>query len=130
MASRHEDWLGQAERDLQSARWQADGGFFEWTCFICHQASGKALKAVYQKLGGEAWGHSLVALLAGLQERASVVEGLVAYARVLDRFYIPARYPNSWGAGGPKDHITREDAEHALHCGEAILRFCHGLLAG
>lgn len=53
MASRHEDWLGQAERDLQSARWQADGGFFEWTCFICHQASEKALKAVYQKLGGE-----------------------------------------------------------------------------
>ncbi|MDQ7857897.1 MAG: HEPN domain-containing protein [Armatimonadota bacterium] len=52
-----------------------------------------------------------------------------ACGRLLDRFYIPARYPSSWDRGSPKDYFTREDAGHALRCAESILRFCEGLLA-
>ncbi len=129
MASRHEDWFGQAERDLQSARWAMEGGFHEWACFICQQAAEKALKAVFQKLGGEAWGHSVSALLSGLSDRIQVTDEVAACARALDRFYIPARYPNSWERGSPKDYYTREDANDALNCGEAVLRLCRGILA-
>jgi HEPN domain-containing protein len=130
MPERSRDWIEQAARDLQGARWLAEGGFFEWTCFIAQQGAEKAVKAAYQKLGGDAWGHSVAMLLVGLRERAHVPEDLVACGRLLDRFYIPARYPNSWDEGSPKDYHSREDADHALRCGEEIVRFCQGLLAG
>lgn len=59
MAERSGDWYRQARRDLDSARAQRAAEFFEWACFISQQASEKALKAALQKLGGEAWGHSI-----------------------------------------------------------------------
>lgn len=130
MPERSRDWIEQAARDLQGARWLAEGGFFEWACFIAQQGAEKAVKAAYQKLGGDAWGHSVAMLLVGLRERAHVAEDIVTCGRVLDRFYIPARYPNSWDEGSPKDYHSREDADHALRCCEEIVRFCQGLLAG
>lgn len=130
MAERSRDWFDQAQRNLESARWQAQGGFHEWSCFICQQAAGMAIKGVYHKLGGEAWGHSVAQLLEGLKEREAVSEDLIACGRALDRYYIPARYPNGWDTGSPKDYFTSEDADRALGCAEAILRFCQSLLAG
>jgi len=62
MPERSEDWLAQARRDIESARWQTEGGFFEWACFICQQSAEKALKAIYQGLGGDARGHSVLNL--------------------------------------------------------------------
>jgi HEPN domain-containing protein len=52
-----------------------------------------------------------------------------ASARVLDRFYIPARYPNGWAEGIPADYISEEDACNALSHSEKIIRFCDSLLA-
>ena len=130
MAERSRDWMAQAERDLQAARWQMEGGFYEWACFLCQQAAEKAVKAVFQRLGGEAMGHSVATLLRALGERTPVPEEVQGCGRLLDRFYIPARYPNSWDTGSPKDYYTREDAGGALRCAEEVLRFCHRLLAG
>ncbi|MBI4276860.1 MAG: HEPN domain-containing protein [Armatimonadetes bacterium] len=129
MVERSKDWFEQAERDLQTARWLVDGGFHEWACFICQQAAEKAAKAVYQKLNGEAWGHAVAALLGGLEGRVHVSEAIIACGRMLDRFYIPARYPNSWERGGPKDYFARQDADDAIRCAEEILRFCRDFLA-
>jgi len=130
LAERSQDWLAQALRDLESARWQAQGGFFEWACFAAQQAAEKALKAVYQKLGAEARGPSVIGLLAGLRERVRVDETLFECARLLDRFYIPTRYPNGWPAGSPKDFYTEKDAADAIRCAEELVRFGNGLLAG
>ena len=58
MASRHQDWLNQGQRDVELARWCIQGGHFDWACFACQQAAEKAIKAVFQNLGGEAWGHA------------------------------------------------------------------------
>jgi HEPN domain-containing protein len=105
------------------------GGFHEWACFAAQQAAEKGLKAVYQSLAGEAWGHSVAKLLEGLAERVSVTPQLLDAGRDLDRYYIPARYPNGWAAGAPKDMIREEDAALAIRRAEEVLRFCHGLLA-
>ena len=94
MPERSKDRLRQAERDLESARSQHENGFFEWACFISQQAAEKAVKAVYQRLGAEVWGHSTTDLFLGLRERLAVPDGLLDSARRLDRHYIPARYPN------------------------------------
>lgn len=130
MPERSADWFAQAERDLESARRQLEGGFHEWACFASQQAAEKAIKGVYQKLGGDAWGHSVVQLLQGLADRVRVDEALSDCATTLDRHYVPPRYPNSWAQGSPSEYYRREDAEHAIRCAEEILRFCHGILAG
>lgn len=129
MPERSQDWFRQAKRDLESARKQLEGGFFEWACFIAQQSAEKAVKAAYQKLGADAWGHSVSDLLKGLTEKLEVVDDLIDRARQLDKFYIPARYPNGWASGSPAEYITKEDAENAICDSEKILQFCDGILA-
>lgn len=57
MADRSADWLAQAERDLEMARIALNARIYEWACFVGQQAGEKAVKALYQHIHGEAWGH-------------------------------------------------------------------------
>jgi len=129
VADRSSDWIAQADRDLDAARAQMDAGFYEWACFISQQAAEKALKAVLQSWGAEAWGHSVRSLLEAVEERAGTDARRSEAARTLDRYYIPARYPNGYAEGKPGDYITAKDAEDATGSAEEIIRFGHGLLA-
>ncbi|MDN3513291.1 MAG: HEPN domain-containing protein [Candidatus Brocadia sp.] len=129
MPERSADWIKQAERDIESARSQMNGGFYEWACFIAQQAAEKAVKAAYQKLGGEAWGHSVSELLKGLCEKTDTPQEVINIAKQLDKFYIPARYPNGWVSGTPSDYIAREDEDNAIGNSEKIIQFCKGILA-
>ena len=54
MATREEDWLRQAKRDLEHARHALEDRDYEWSCFAAQQAAVKAVKALYQKLGADA----------------------------------------------------------------------------
>ena len=130
MSERSADWIAQAERDLEAARSQAHAGFHEWACFISQQAAEKAVKAVLQRWGAESWGHSVVKLLEALSERAKVGSSVQSAARTLDKYYVPARYPNGYAEGIPGDYITGEDAADATECADEIIRFCNGILAG
>ena len=129
MPERSDDWARQAQRDLECAKAQVKDGFCEWACFIAQQGAEKAVKAVYQKMGGEAWGHSVSDLLKGLCEKTDVPTELIDTAKQLDRFYIPARYPNGWASGTPSDYISLEDAQSAVSYSEKIIQYCTGLLA-
>jgi HEPN domain-containing protein len=128
MPERSQDWFRQAKRDLESAKTQLENGFFEWACFIAQQATEKSVKAVYQKLGAEAWGRSVTDLLRGIGEKVKVSDELIDRAKYLDKFYIPARYPNGWPSGIPAEYITRGDAQNAICNSEKILQFCESLL--
>lgn len=129
MSERSSDWLKQAVRDLKSAKAQSKDGFFEWSCFIAQQSAEKAVKSVYQKMGAEAWGHSVSDLLSGLSKKIKISPELINSAKKLDRFYIPARYPNGWASGIPSQYISRKDAQDAISNSKKILRFCKGILA-
>jgi HEPN domain-containing protein len=126
---RSADWMRQAERDLESAKCQMEHNFFEWACFLSQQSAEKALKSVYQKMGAEVWGHSVKELIEGLCEKIEVPEEFVNKAKSLDKFYIPARYPNGWPSGIPAEYITKEDAISAISNSEKILQFCKNFLA-
>lgn len=130
MPERSSDWFRQAKRDIETAKILLKDRFFEWACFITQQASEKAIKAVYQKLGAEGWGHSVSNLLRGLIEKIEVSEDLINRAKSLDRFYILARYPSGWPSGIPAEYITREDTQDAINNSEKILQFCENLLVG
>lgn len=129
MASRHADWLKQGQRDLAHGRRSLDAGDYEWACFAAQQGAEKAVKAVVEKAGGAAWGHSVTALLESLPESLEPGQQLVDAAKALDKHYIPARYPNSHPQGAPYEYYTRAEAECALvHAGQ-VIGFCEGILA-
>jgi len=124
MPNRKEDWLKQARRDLLHARHSLEDGDYEWACFAAQQAGEKALKALYQSLGAEARGHSVLGLLDRLPDQFAPGPELATAARELDKHYIPTRYPNSYAEGAPFEYYTEEEARRAIINAERIIRFC------
>jgi HEPN domain-containing protein len=121
--------MDQAEGDLLHARNDLQGGFFDWACFSAQQSAEKAVKAVFQRLGAEAWGHSVADLLAELGERHAVPGGLMDAALELDKAYIPTRYPNAHPAGSPRGRYTRTEATRLIDHAGTIVEFCSRLLS-
>jgi HEPN domain-containing protein len=124
MVNRYADWFRQAEADLRHARNAQEDSDFEWSCFAAHQAAEKALKAVFLKFGMDAWGHTLTALIGNFPPEAEQPsETLVNFSRILDKHYIPTRYPNGFDSGAPTDFYTNEEAQNAIRYAEALLDF-------
>jgi HEPN domain-containing protein len=127
-ANRSRDWWTQARHDLHAARENARLGIHDWACFMAQQAAEKAFKALIQHAGGDAWGHSVRELAALLPDEITVPgelhEGLV----LLDRYYIPTRYPNGIASGTPAETYGAKDAETAVGLSEQVLRFVEGHL--
>jgi len=126
---RSRDWMDQAEGDLEHARSDMERGFHEWACFSAQQAAEKAIKAVFQKMGAEAWGHSVADLLKELAGRYAVPAELMNGALELDKAYIPTRSPNAHPSGSPRMRYIREEAERLISHAERIVRFCADLLS-
>jgi len=74
------------------------------------QSAEKALKAVFQKLGAESWGHSVGDLLGELEKKYEVTEELKDAALELDKAYIPTRYPDAHPTGSPGNRYTKGEA--------------------
>ena len=123
MASRAADWLRQAQRDLRHAEHAVEDADYEWACFAAQQAAEKALKAVYQKMGAEARGHSVTALIGNLPRSLASPATLLEKAKVLDKYYIPTRYPNSFEQGIPGEYFTGDEAKVAINFSREILDF-------
>ncbi len=49
---------------------------------------------------------------------------LIDKAKILDKHYIPARYPNGFEIGAPVDFYTKEEAENSIKIAEEIIEFC------
>ncbi len=130
MPERHGDWLQQARYDLDLARVAAREGHFEWAAFAAQQAAEKASKALHLYLGSATWGHDVTQLLSALPGTHRVPAELLERARRLDRHYLPARYPNGFDAGTPRDHYSRGDAGQAIADAESILEFCQRSISG
>lgn len=128
MANRAFDWFLQAKRDYEKATLDWKHGFYEWCCFTAQQAGEKAIEALYYKNNQSVRGHSLVRMLEGLASQVAVPEELYHYARILDRYYREARYPNGFPEGSPFEFFDETIAKEALYAARAILEFCENHL--
>ena len=126
---RSRDWMDQAEGDFAHAKSDVERGFYDWSCFSSQQAAEKAVKAVFQKMGAEAWGHSVADLLMELSKRHRVPEELINGALELDKAYIPTRYPNAHPSGSPRTRYTAEEARRLIAHAEKIIKFSARLLS-
>ncbi|MCX6674596.1 MAG: HEPN domain-containing protein [Methanothrix sp.] len=129
MPNRSDDWLLQAERDLDQAEDSQQASRHEWACFAAHQSAEKAAKALHLSLGQEAWGHVVARLLMELPDDIDVSEEMVEKAKVLDNFYIPTRYPNGHSQGAPFEHYGRLQSEEAIRYARSILEFVRSQMA-
>ena len=129
MPSRARDWFNQAIRDLEQAKDSQQAGRHEWACFAAQQAAEKAVKALHLHLGQEAWGHVIAKLLQELPELVQLPKDLLEKARVLDNFYIPARYPNSHPQGAPFEHYGSLQSEAAINYASEIIDFAGAQMA-
>jgi HEPN domain-containing protein len=115
-------WLEQAWADLDDAAYLLAGGRFNVACFIAQQAAEKALKAfLYYRGAAEVWGHSVADLVARCAEVEKGFAPLVGPASLLDKYYIPTRYPNGLPGGVPKNAFDRVEAERALGIARDVL---------
>jgi HEPN domain-containing protein len=127
---RSADWMAQAVSDLGHARYSLQGGFHEWACFSAQQSAEKAVKAVLQRMGIEAWGHAVAQLLDVVQDSYPVPGALRNRALELDKAYIPTRYPHAHPSGAPGSLYTSQEAERMIEHADEVIRFCQGLLPG
>ncbi len=80
-------------------------------------------------MGAEAWGHSVVDLLAELKKRHDILDELINGAFELDKAHIPTRYPNAHPSGSPRKRYTKEEASRLIRYAERIVQFCEDLLS-
>jgi len=130
MVQRAQDWFRQAERDLEQAEDSKTAGRHEWACFAAQQAAEKAVKALHLHHEQEFWGHVVARSLQELPEAVIVPDDLIDKAKVLDNFYIPARYPNSHPEGAPFEHYGPLQSDLAIDYARKILEFVRLQMAG
>lgn len=124
MPERSGDWMRQAEADLKHAVNSHRFGDCEWCCFAAQQAAEKAIKALFHKLNLDAPGHTASLLLANLPQEVSAPQALIDKAKIIDKHYIPARYPTGFERGAPTDFYTAGEAEAAIKIAGEIIDFC------
>jgi len=121
--------MDQADGDLEHARVSRREGHYNWACFAAQQGAEKAVKAVFQKLGADAWGHSVADLLGELRHSQPVSEDLYDLALELDKAYIPTRYPDALPSGSPRGRYTAAEATRCVENAEKVIDFCKSLLS-
>ncbi|MEF8824268.1 MAG: HEPN domain-containing protein [Desulfohalobiaceae bacterium] len=115
-------WLAQAENDWNAARHLRAGGFLALSCFHAQQSAEKAVKAyLYAQGAEEVWGHAVSQLLEDAATFDQSLEEFFKMGAVLDKLYIPTRYPNGLPGGLPSEAYTEDEAESALDRARQIL---------
>ena len=114
-------WLLQAERDLDDAEFCLSGKRYNLACFLAQQASEKALKAFLYAKGEEiVFGHSVAELLKRAMEYDEGFKDCKS-ASVLDKYYIPTRYPNGLPGGVPYEAFDEADAKRAIELAKSVI---------
>ncbi len=124
MTNRSEDWLKQAQYDLEHAKASHEFQHYEWACLSAQQSSEKAIKAIFYTLRAEVCGHGIARLFDNLPNTIELDVNLYEKSKKLDRHYIPARYPNGLIYGTPRENYTKLDSKEAINIAEEILEFC------
>ena len=114
-------WLLQAKQDLKDAKYSLDGRRFHLACFLSQQTAEKALKAfLYTKGEERVFGHSVAELCKNAIMHDKGFEQ-VKKASVLDKYYIPTRYPNGLPGGVPYEAFDEDDAVRAIDLASEVI---------
>jgi HEPN domain-containing protein len=118
------EWLKKADEDFDFAvSVLEDSTFYAQICFHFHQAAEKYLKSFiiasdleFKKI------HDLPVLLKSCSDKESSLRVLLDDCKILNRFYIDARYPVHWPTDYSKEEALRAK-NAAKHIREVIKSF-------
>lgn len=110
---RHIAWILQAEYDVNCVKNLIQTGDFAQACFTAQQAAEKALKALAFFQGADlVKSYSLDTLTKDLKINGE----LERFAKILDLYYLTARYPDALPEHGvPSEKFDKSMATEALH---------------
>ena len=126
-------WLKTASDDLDTAVILEKNGKFAHSYFHAQQAGEKALKSVWYFVDADPWGHSIKKLIDDLEnidlKVYELLLNLKREATILDRFYIPTRYPNGLPDITPDEAYSEEDANTCIKYARKIIDAVQKILA-
>lgn len=114
-----ERWLERAKKELETATYLAEGGYFEDAAFHSQQAAEKALKAAYMKKFGELTKtHELVFLGKKVGVPGEVLESCEA----LNPFFVQTRYPDY------AEILSEEDCRETIESAKEVIEWVESTL--
>ncbi len=119
-----------AKEDLQAAEVLFRAEMYAHACFQAQQAGEKALKALWRVQDAEPWGHSVKRLVTEFPGRADIpdLQAWTNAAALLDKFYIPTRYPNGLPDLTPGQIYGEEDGRHGIEAARLLVTGCEKCL--
>lgn len=114
-------WLATAGQDLAAARVLHGSRMYSQSCFLCQQAGEKALKALWRLHDADPWGHSVQRLVEEFSGDLEAREEWINQAALLDKYYIPTRYPNGLPDLTPGEVYREDDSTRGLSSAEALI---------
>ena len=121
-----ERWLQTAEEDVQAAQVLLESGMYAQACFYAQQSGEKAIKALWYLVDADPWGHSVQRLITEFPQRAAIpeLEAWIERGALLDKFYIPTRYPNGLPDLTPGQVYRLDDATRGLEAARVLVTAC------
>lgn len=114
-------WEAFAQSDLEAARVLFAEGIWNQVCFHSQQCAEKLLKG---SLPPEKRPRShKITDLVRLTESLDLDENLMRKLLLLDRFYIPSRYPDALPGSLEEGMPSKSDAKESLATTEALAKF-------
>ena len=114
-------WLAFAREDLRIAELALNEGLYNQVCFHSEQCVEKVLKAWLAKKGKKIpRTHRMADLLTLIP--ANVVAGMAEEILLLDRFYIPTRYPDALPGSLQEGMPNKQEAQETLDIATKVLR--------
>jgi len=120
-------WLKTATEDLKAAELLRDGGMYAQACFLAQQSGEKAIKSLWYLTDVDPpWGHSIQRLIIEFPRKAEIdgVGTWIERAALLDKFYIPTRYPNGLPDLTPGQVYRPEDAKQGIDAARSLVGGC------
>ncbi|MGB9873168.1 MAG: HEPN domain-containing protein [Anaerolineae bacterium] len=125
--SESERWLVFANEDLRMGELAMSEAIYNQVCFHAQQCAEKAVKALLAHQGHPPpRTHRLGDLLSLLDPNP--LGDLTFELQLLDRFYIPTRYPDALPGALPEGLPDRQDAQQALDLARQILELAKAIL--
>jgi len=118
-----ERWMDTAAEDIVAAKLMAANKMYSHACFLAQQCGEKAIKAFWFMIAEDPWGHSVQKLIADFPQGKIIpdIRQWTEKGALLDRYYIPTRYPNGIPDLTPGVSYFQQDATVAIQTAKFFL---------
>jgi len=115
-------WWRQARSDFAFLSVARHAGKYDTCCFLAQQTAEKALKAYLFHQGEELiLTHSIFKLCEMAAQYGQEFNELKERVKLLDFYYVEARYPNALEDVVPAEFYNDQDAKEAIAMAEAVM---------